>query len=444
MTAFSMSKVGILGLCLGSLASLGYGSHFKDTVVVSPVAETTPIPQGLDSTDDAEIWLHPTDAKRSLVLGVSKNKDNDDGSSGDGGLYVYDLNGKEIESFKVGRLNNVDIAYDVGLDKQSIDLAVASNRKNDSISLFSISDRRGITRIKSLPEIPLTDEPYGICTSKHPENKRDALVFLPLKSGKVLIYHLKGYRNKFVSKALPSIDLTKYTSATEQAFIKELILKDVTHDYNSDPDEREEIDQEGGIEAVVAAEFEESGHQLEGCVVDQENEVVYIGMERLGIWRVDLDELDNEPSLAVRVTGSKVDGVPAGEFPFTDDVEGLSLYHRGKGKGYLIASMQGISQFAFFDLEKMSESDGNEDSGYLGSLKIDDSRLFDKVTDSDGLAIMSAPLPHFPNGMMVVHDDQNTSSDGSTVNANYKYIDMRDVIQSFDGALKANRYWNPR
>ena len=36
--------------------------------------ETTPIPAGIDNTDDPAIWLHPTSAEKSLVIGVSKNK----------------------------------------------------------------------------------------------------------------------------------------------------------------------------------------------------------------------------------------------------------------------------------------------------------------------------------------------------------------------------------
>ena len=39
-------------------------------------------------TDDPAIWLHPTDPAQSLIIGTDKDEN--------GGLYVFDLNGKII------------------------------------------------------------------------------------------------------------------------------------------------------------------------------------------------------------------------------------------------------------------------------------------------------------------------------------------------------------
>ena len=50
--------------------------------------ETTPIPPGTDTTDDPAVWVHPTVASRSLILGVSKNTQKDGGLSG---LGLYSL-----------------------------------------------------------------------------------------------------------------------------------------------------------------------------------------------------------------------------------------------------------------------------------------------------------------------------------------------------------------
>jgi myo-inositol-hexaphosphate 3-phosphohydrolase len=60
--------------------------------------------------DDPAIYVHPTDAAKSLVIGTLK----------DGGLSVYDLNGKVTQTISPGepgdvRYNNVDLVYSFNL-----------------------------------------------------------------------------------------------------------------------------------------------------------------------------------------------------------------------------------------------------------------------------------------------------------------------------------------
>lgn len=59
---------------------------------VKPTTVTEALPH---DTDDPSIWIHPTDSTKSLIIGTDKDTD--------GGLYAFDLNGKnhcEIRSFK--------------------------------------------------------------------------------------------------------------------------------------------------------------------------------------------------------------------------------------------------------------------------------------------------------------------------------------------------------
>ena len=56
---------------------------------LKPTAVTEALPH---DTDDPSIWIHPTDASKSIIVGTDKDTD--------GGLYAFDLNGKiEVRLF---------------------------------------------------------------------------------------------------------------------------------------------------------------------------------------------------------------------------------------------------------------------------------------------------------------------------------------------------------
>ena len=65
--------------CSSSLAPLR-----KDGLKPTVVTETV-----LHDTDDPAIWIHPTNPQESLVIGTDKDTD--------GGLYVFNLQGKIIK-----------------------------------------------------------------------------------------------------------------------------------------------------------------------------------------------------------------------------------------------------------------------------------------------------------------------------------------------------------
>ena len=99
-----------------------------DYSVVAPSVETTSVPSSGDAADDPAIWLHPSDPERSLILGTNKQM----------GLEVYNLDGERVQSLDVGNLNNVDLRQGISWGERVIDIAVATNRSTNSLSLFSI------------------------------------------------------------------------------------------------------------------------------------------------------------------------------------------------------------------------------------------------------------------------------------------------------------------
>lgn len=104
------------------------------TALVMPTVET---PEVLDEivapsgdADDPAIWLHPANPSLSLVIGTVK----------DSGLRVYDLQGRLVQTISPEdvRYNNVDLLYNFDLGNQLVDLAIASDRRNDTLAIFKI------------------------------------------------------------------------------------------------------------------------------------------------------------------------------------------------------------------------------------------------------------------------------------------------------------------
>lgn len=140
--------------------------------IVMPVAQTDPMVQFGDAADDPAIWVHPTDATKSRVLGTNKKK----------GLLVYDLTGRELQYLPVGRVNNVDLRQGVRLQNVLMDIAVASHRDDNAVVVFSID---GDGKVKEEARLPTElGEIYGICSGLTKSQELD--VFVNDKDGRFL------------------------------------------------------------------------------------------------------------------------------------------------------------------------------------------------------------------------------------------------------------------
>lgn len=101
---------------------------------VKPTVVTEALPH---DTDDPSIWIHPTDASKSIIVGTDKDTD--------GGLYAFDLKGKIVAKSEVlKRPNNVDIAYGLVIDGKKVDIAVTTERESNKIRIFSLPDLKPI------------------------------------------------------------------------------------------------------------------------------------------------------------------------------------------------------------------------------------------------------------------------------------------------------------
>jgi 3-phytase len=152
------------------------------------------------------------------------------------------------------------------------------------------------------------------------------------------------------------------------------------------------------------------GSIAEGCVVDGWTGAVFVAQEDLGIWRFAwrapngegrrlIDEVKPKGSLAA-------------------DIEGLAIWRR-EGKAFLVASVQGESRFAVYDL--------NANGRLRGTFRIVAANGADAVTVTDGIDVASWDLgPGLEKGLLVVQDDENTDPVAAQ---NFKYVSWGAVMR---------------
>jgi 3-phytase len=112
-------------------------SNFPSTV--RPFAETPSLTVGRgDDADD--VAIHPS----GYVIGTNKNDE--------GGLEVYDRNGRRLQWLQLGETNNVDLRGST---------VVSSNRTRNGVDVLAFT----AGRLALLRSFPVAFEPYGICLS---------------------------------------------------------------------------------------------------------------------------------------------------------------------------------------------------------------------------------------------------------------------------------------
>lgn len=140
--------------------------------------------------DDCALWIHPTDAALSLVLGTDKSS---------GALHAWDLAGVELQRLDLADPNNVDVRQDVPIDGAPADWAVASLRAGaGGLAVVGIdAGTRLLVELSNPTGLPTpeVDEPYGLCLYRRPA---DAALFALVTSrsgasrGRIFQYRLEG------------------------------------------------------------------------------------------------------------------------------------------------------------------------------------------------------------------------------------------------------------
>ena len=269
-----------------------------------------------------------------------------------GGLAVYDLSGTQLHYYSGIRPNNVDLRYGFNLGGTNVDIVTASDTNSDTILVYRIDP---VTRALVNVRAQARDTGFGVsglCMYDSPA------------SGKFYV---------FVSDS----------SGTVKQF--ELFATGGAVDYT----------------LVRTLSF---GSMTEGCIADDYRQALYVSHEDVALWRLSAEPNGGSTKTQVAAVGGSV---------LTADLEGLAIYDKGNGTGYLIASSQGSDDFAVFD---------RQSGQYRGRFKIVSAGI-DGVTHTDGIDVTSAPLgTGFSTGLFVAQDDQNDAG-----NQNFKLVPWSSI-----------------
>ncbi|GAA2857146.1 phytase [Streptosporangium fragile] len=406
----------------GGLAVPAAGSSIPS---IDPQVETPALfddeAGGNANGDDPAVWVDPSDSDDSVVVATAK----------EGGLYVYDLDGRQLQHIpaptapgpddEAGRFNNVDVTYGFG----GRDLAVVSDRGRDQLRVYAISDGH-------LTDVTDPGAPFVFNSTQEEVNDAETAYGLTAWKDSTGTYALVSRRHK------TSIGLVKLLSKPGGKVGYQLVRTlDLPASFTLP----------NGQSWTPCMEPDELA-QVEGMVVDQQRDVLYAAQEDVGIWRMRAD-LTGTPVLMDKVREFGVPGTydpeteectPGADPGFggthlTADAEGLTIYYRGDGKGYLLASSQGDNTFAVYRRES-----GN---AYLGQFRIGEDDGIDSVEHSDGSTVLNVPLGDFEDGLFVAHDGANGPEVPDRENTDFKYADWGDIAAELDLAVDTDG-WDPR
>lgn len=244
--------------------------------IIAPQAQTEPMARQGDAADDPAIWLssNPADAR---ILGTNKKQ----------GLLVYDLQGKQTQLLEVGRLNNVDVRQNISLGGGKVDLAVVTQRDDNSMMLFTINADgvvaeagRFPTGLKSI---------YGMCLYQPASGGVEA--FINDKDGTFQQYSISMSGSKFSATLLRSFKVAT---------------------------------------------------QPEGCVADDANARLFLGEETRGIWTTSADAAKPDALTMVLPVGAQLTADVEGMAIYRQP--------GGKAdSGHLIVSSQGDNSYVVLD-----------------------------------------------------------------------------------------------
>jgi 3-phytase len=254
-------------------------------VAVRPRLENVGFSGSGDISDDAAIWVDSANPRRSVV--IADNKD-----EADGGIGVFDMNGKLIQFRREGEIGNVDLRTGFPVGPSTVVLVGANNRSTNTLALWTLSTKtRHLSRVDGR-SIKTTALNYGFC-----------------------LYHSK-ISGKFYAFVTPE----------DKGFIQQYELLPRAS---------------GVIDAKVVRRLPISS-KAEGCVADDDEGKIYVGQEEVAIWKYGA-----EPgSGSARVSVDRV-----GRGHLVADIEGMSIAYGPEGSGYLIVSSQGDSTIAVYGRE---------------------------------------------------------------------------------------------
>lgn len=186
---------------------------------VEATLETEPVVSFDDAADDICIWENPTDATQSVVVATDKKY----------GLITYNLEGKKLHKYAIGRPNNVALFMPNNVLKNTLPLICASNRTAETVTFAFLNPDGMLTNFQDV-SVPLK-EVYGITAYL----AEQPYIFISTKKGNVWQYQVGMKKN-----------------TVQMALVRKLKF----------------------------------GKTVEGLVVDPNNQKLYVAEEERGLWQL--------------------------------------------------------------------------------------------------------------------------------------------------------------
>lgn len=343
---FRLVRCGLLQLLPALLLAAAPGAP---PIRIAPLVVTEPV---YHDSDDPAIWVNPADPAKSLVLGTCKHEEN-------GGLYVFDLNGRILRDKTVlglKRPNNVDLAYGFKLGGRKVDLAVMTERNVGKIRVFAVPSMEAVDG-GGLPVFDFARDPERLPTG----------IALYTRPRDGALFAIVGAR-----------------VGPKEGYLWQYRLED---------------DGAGRVRATKVREFGaySDTKEIEAIAVDNELGHVYYSDERLGVrqYHADPDAPDANRELSVFGT----DG-------FFLDREGISIYPTGPGRGYIIVSNQDGDGKGQGNTFRIFRREGEPGKPYAHPF-LKEVRL--STESSDGSDVITADLGgRFPGGLFVAMSTDRT------------------------------------
>ena len=337
--------VGVLA-CLFSLFFL-WSCHPGKSFVkkygqLEPSVITDKVPH---DTDDPCIWYNKENPSESIIFGTDKEIG--------GGIYAFDLNGTIIADKCILNLqypNNVDLVQEVEFNGKRMDILVTGEREANQFRFYSIPDMKAIDG-GGIPAFADAENmafkrPMGVALYKSPENGKVYLIS-SRKEGPTEGY-LYQYEMNFIDGKIQLLEPRKF----------------------------------GAFSGVG---------EIEAIMVDHEYGYIYYSDEAYGIQKYFADPNKGNQLVAT-----------FGKDNFTEDREGIALWPKEGGTGYIIVSDQQRYSFNVYDRVT------NE---FIKKITL-------KTIETDGCDILNANLGNqFSNGVFVA------MSEGKV----FHYYDLEDL-----------------
>lgn len=312
---------------------------------VRPSFATQPVAH---DADDPAVWVHPTRPQLSLIIGTDKQE-------GNGGLFVFDLRGRIVQRIQpIDRPNNVDVEGNLVAVTERVARRLRFFRVDPATR--RLTDATGETAVFA-GETGEAGAPMGIALYRRPSDRALFAIVSPKEGPTEGV--LAQYRVLW-NPATRKFDLR---------FVRRF------------------------------GKFS-GAKEVESIAVDHQLGHVYYSDETVGTRKQHADP--DHPEAGVELAFFNRSG-------WTGDHEGIALWTRADGTGYLICTEQldGNSVYHVFRRE------GN--NAPVGRFRIG-------ADSTDGIEVVSANLgPAFPQGLMVA---MNSSA------RNFLVVDWRRILQA--------------